>query len=408
MKEGGFDVIIGNPPYIRNRELKGNEKRFMNNNFETAEGQYDVYQLFFEKAINLMKDGAFLGFITSNKYAITSYGKKLRKFILDNCQIISIVDVSNIRVFKEASTYPYIIIVRKESNEKIRNSTIIEIIKANSEEDLLKARPQKIKQSEFLENEGFVFNISVDKERLPLLKNIQKHAVKLGDIAIIKETVHTGNIRKKLVVHSKLNEKCKKLLRGKDCQKYYYKWQKLWIIADPSIISKSKGEYATIPDDSYFSQPKLFLREIAERITSCYDEKGYYSLNKAYVINQKNKNYSLKFILGVLNSKLLSWFFRIKFESAHIRGGYLQFKKQYTSQLPIKIMPDSEQQPIIKLVDKMLSLNKRLNEIGDKKTDERARIEVEIKKTDAEIDELVYTLYGITVEEKKIIEESLK
>ena len=75
---------------------------------------------------------------------------------------------------------------------------------------------------------------------------------------------------------------------------------------------------------------------------------------------------------------------------------------------PIKIIPESEQQPLIKLVDKMLYLNKRLNEIGDKKTDERARIEEEIKHTDNEIDELVYKIYGITEEEKKIIEESLK
>jgi hypothetical protein len=76
--------------------------------------------------------------------------------------------------------------------------------------------------------------------------------------------------------------------------------------------------------------------------------------------------------------------------------------------LPIRIVPESQQQPLIKLVDKMLSLHKRLNELGDKKTDERAKIEEEIKKTDAEIDELVYKLYGITEEEKRIIEESMK
>jgi len=405
MDEGGFDVVIGNPPYIRNRELKENEKKFMNTNFETAEGQYDIYQLFFEKAIKLMKNGAILGFITSNKYAITSYGKKLRKFILDNCQILSIADVSNIRVFKEASTYPYIIILRKEINKKIRDNTNIQIIKANVE-DLLKTTPQIIKQSDFLKNEDFAFNLDTDKEKFSLFKKIQENTVKLGDIAIIKETVHTGNMREKLVVYSKLNEKCKKLLRGRDCQRYYFKWQNLWIIADPSIIDKSKGEYATIPRDSYFREPKLFLREIADRITACYDEEGYYSLNKAYIIIQRNKSYSLKFILGLLNSKLLSWFFRAKFESVHVRGGYLQFKKQYTSQLPIKIVLETEQQPIIKLVDKMIALNKRLNEIGDKKTDERIKVDEEIKKTDAEIDELVYELYGIKEEEKKIIEES--
>lgn len=89
-------------------------------------------------------------------------------------------------------------------------------------------------------------------------------------------------------------------------------------------------------------------------------------------------------------------------------GGYLDLRGVQIGQLPIKNTLESQQQPIIKLVDKMLSLNNRINEIGNKKTDERAKIEEEIKKTDNEIDELVYKIYGITEEEKKIIEDSLK
>jgi hypothetical protein len=91
-----------------------------------------------------------------------------------------------------------------------------------------------------------------------------------------------------------------------------------------------------------------------------------------------------------------------------MRGGFIELRTFEIEQLPIKKFPETKQQPLIKLVDKMLSLNKRLNEIGDKKTDKRDKIEEEIKKTDAEIDELVYKIYGITAKEKKIIEDSLK
>jgi adenine-specific DNA-methyltransferase len=395
--ERGFDVVIGNPPYIRNRELKETEKRVMNNTFKTAEGQYDIYQLFFEEGTNLMKYGALLGFITSNKYTIANYGKKLRKLILDNYQILSLIDISNIMVFKDASTYPYITILRKETDENIRDSTNIKIMNVDSAENLLKSKQLEIKQSVFLDSADFEFNIHLDKDKLPLLKEIQRDAIPLGDIALIKETVHTGNIREKLIVESRVNEKCKKLLRGRDCQRYYFKWQNLWIVANTDIINKSKGEYANIPDDFYFRPPKLFLREIANEITSCYDEEGYYSLNKAYVINQKDKGYPLKFILALLNSELLSWFFRIKYESAHVRGGYLQFKKQYTSQLPIKRTLKYQQQPFIKLVDKIIFLNE---------TEERRESEEElIEFIDQQIiDSLVYELYF----KEKFEEEGLK
>jgi len=106
----------------------------------------------------------------------------------------------------------------------------------------------------------------------------------------------------------------------------------------------------------------------------------------------------------LLNSKLINCYYK-NFAVTN-RDATPQLKKVDLDKFPILLPKDK--QPLITLVDKMLSLNKRLNEIGDKKTDERARIEEEIKKTDAEIDELVYKIYGITEEEKKVIEKSLK
>ena len=90
-----------------------------------------------------------------------------------------------------------------------------------------------------------------------------------------------------------------------------------------------------------------------------------------------------------------------------MQGGYFRCFKQYLDQIPLKKVSVDKQEPLINLVNKILPLNKRLNELGDKKTDEREKLEQEIKKTDKEIDELVYKIYGITEEEKKIIEESL-
>jgi hypothetical protein len=113
-------------------------------------------------------------------------------------------------------------------------------------------------------------------------------------------------------------------------------------------------------------------------------------------------------VLGLLNSKLIDFYYRYKYSQTHISGGYFAINGKQIDSLPIKLVPESQQQSLIHLVGDMLSLNKRLNELGDKQTNERQKVEDDIKKTDAEIDELVYRLYGITDEEKKVIEESLR
>ncbi|RLG20352.1 hypothetical protein DRN67_00160 [Candidatus Micrarchaeota archaeon] len=406
MKNGGFDVVIGNPPYIRNRELNPKEKKIFETDYQSATGQYDIYQLFFEKSIDLLKEGGMLGFITSNKYTIASYGERIRKLILNKCQIISIIDVSNIRVFKDAAIYPYIILLRKNKFKNIRDATKIQIFRAKSEEDLLNLERSELKQSEFLENEGAVFKITFNKEESSILTKLDHDCVKLGEIVTIKETIHTGNIRRKLILDSREGTSSKKLLRGKDCKRYYYKWKGLWVNVNKDSINRAKGEYATIPSSEYFEQPKLFLREIADRITVCYDERDFYSLNKAYVVILKDRKYSLKYLMGLLNSKLLSWYFRAKFESAHVRGGHLQYKKQYTTQIPIKDISQNKQKEIEKLVENIITLYSKTTEIGNKQTDEKTRIAKKILETEKNIDELVYRIYGLTEEEKKIVEAS--
>ncbi len=403
--EGGFDVVVGNPPYVRNRELKKHEKKFMNTYFETAEGQYDIYQLFFEKSIKLLKEGGLLGFITSNKYATAEYGKKLRKFILDNCRILFIVDVSNIDVFKDASTYPYILILQKTSKkDKIKNNKI-NVIRISHENELYQIKPISTAQSNFNTDKNFTFNLSIMDSRL--IEKIKSDSISLGDICEIREAIHTGNIREKVLFNQKKNEACKKVIGGRDISRYNSHWNGKWILYDPKIINRQKGEYGNFPDKKYFDNPKLLIRDISLRMTATYDDSKLYCLNTLYstILKESVNDFDLKYILAIINSNLVHYFFKSQFSGAHVRGGYLRFKPMFSKQVPIKQIPESQQQSIIKLVDKMLSLNKRLNEIGDKKTDERAKIEEEIKKTDTEIDRLVYNLYGLTEDEIKIVEE---
>jgi hypothetical protein len=151
-----------------------------------------------------------------------------------------------------------------------------------------------------------------------------------------------------------------------------------------------------------FDKPKIIWGNLATRSSFSLDEtNGFYVNNPACILPTDSR-----YVLGVLNSKLMSYF--LKSICAERQGGFIEQKPVYVSQVPIKKPTEQQEAELTVLVNKMLQLNERLVSIGDKRTDERARIEEEIRKTDAEIDGEVYSIYGITEEEKRIIEDSLR
>ncbi|MCK9281659.1 MAG: Eco57I restriction-modification methylase domain-containing protein [Melioribacteraceae bacterium] len=405
MKSGGFDAIVGNPPYVRNRELDIKSKNYFKYNYLCIHGQYDLYQLFYERAIKIIKNYSFIGYISSNKFSITNYGYKLRDYILKTCEIEKIIDVSNMDVFKEVSTYPYIVIIKKSHTIDPLHH-IISLI-AQDQDDLINPKYFSLSQTFFSSSTTKNFIIKIIPQ---FFEKFETNTAKLGDIASIKETIHTGNIRDKLIGNKYINDNSKRLLAGKDVHRYWIEWKNRFVNYDSKIINKNNGEYASLPDKKYFESPKILMREIANQIECYYDDQDYYSLNKAYSVQLLDDTTNFFYLLGVLNSKLLSYFFRIKFEEAHVRGGYLQFKKLYTSQLPIKLINinnDREELLYNQLIEFVAEIQESKRFYLKSKTEsERNYLEKKCISLDRQIDNLVYELYGLTEEEIKIVEST--
>jgi len=392
-QEESFDVVIGNPPYVRNTELPNRDKEFFIKNYSSAHKQYDIYVLFFEIGLKLLKNKGYLGFITSNKFIASEYGQKLRELILKQCRVASLIDVSNLRVFKDASTYPVITILQKTKEEGYRKNNNISFQKIEDISDLYSNKNiTVIKQSKFMENEDNQLLEHKGNKKSDLIKKIEKNCFKIKNLFLCQR----GSPKNKIKIFDNKTRESLSCIISRDANRYCPKVsEKIFVMSDlqNKIISKEK----------------ILLPRTVLSLKAAYETGNNFIMDRIYYLIPKDGvKTNLKFVTGILNSKLMDFYYKIGFGTTHVGGGYLDLRGIQIVELPIKQIPESQQQPLIKLVDKMLSLNKRLNEIGDKKTSESAKLEEEIKKTDNEIDQLVYKLYGLTKEEIAIVEESLK
>lgn len=377
MDEGGFDVVVGNPPY--GADLEDTERKFLLNNYSATKNNTDTAVAFINKSFNLLKKDGYFGLIVPKPLIYSQKWIACREFIRKD--LISIVDVS--KAFEDVLLEQVIILIKKNSN--VKNYFI----------DFIDSKQKSIKvEKSLIDKFGNLINDVSDKELSIAIKlNKGKY---ISDIA---------DIKRGLIIQRFLKQEGDlPVLRGKTIGRYLIKEVKEFI---------TKEDYKKIETKaSYLLKPKIVVQNIVAHVTkpkdhiiimTSLDEKGLLALDNVGCIFLKDRAINRLFLLALLNSTLMSWYaYRFIYAKA-IRT--MRLDKYHISKMPLcDYKGKPEYNKLITFADKMLSLNKRLNEFGDKKTDDRARIEEEIKKTDKEIDELVYKLYDITEEEKRIIE----
>ncbi len=385
INEGGFDVVIGNPPYfnIKSDDILKNSKDFK----LLSSGVLNAASLFLKRGLDLLKDNGYLGFIIPKSFLIVDSWKPIRNIILEN-SLIAVRDVS--MAFEEVGLEQVVVIVKKAKPRYNK----VRILKGDKEINVI--------SQEFFQKRGIILT-SLNREKLMIIEKIEKGSLNLEEFAEMPR----GITVKSSEYYEVPSEERIHVLGGTNVERYGLK-----------VGGKRKpNRYLTKTDariqqrNEIFRGERIIYQNIASSVPKIVAtlELTHYGLPTDDTLNNlliSDSSLNSKYILAMLNSTLITFYLRYAIINCSLLTIHLD--KPYLGKIPIKKISITEQQPLIKLVDRMLSLNKRLNEIGDKKTDERARIEEEIKKTDAEIDERVYRVYGITGEEKKIIEESLK
>jgi len=346
---GGFDCVIGNPPYIPTEYIKEKDKMYLEKTYQSAFGRINLYPIFYEKGIKLLSKNGMLGFITPYTILKNKYYKESRKFILENTSIKELIDFKGITVFEDAAVDSIIFILRNIKNASNTYRQISNIQNFQSG----KFKSFEISQSEIQKNEDLSLYISPNEK---LINKITKNTIELKKIIDFNQGVITGE-NKKYLTYSQ-NEFTKKVITGRDFNRYSLKESNQYLIYDTSKLHRPRKTKIFEVDE------KIVLRQTGAYPICFIDTKQHYTLDTVHNGLILNDNYNSKFLLSLLNSKLLRFFYENQInESGKV---FAQVKIIYIDPLPIKEIGAKAQQPFIEKADKMLALNQQLQEKSNK------------------------------------------
>lgn len=449
MKKGGFDVIVGNPPY--GAIMKEREKVFLKSIFCSYEYQVNSYALFYEQGLNLLKNGGFLAFITPTTFTYQYYFNNLRK-LFEKYQIEKIHKHAY-EVFFDANIGDSVSwIMRKITNKK--ENIDLAVCKNISEETSYV--PKSKKYEEIVQGDG-AYNLNEDNFNL---RNIYKNTKTLGDIARITVGIKPYQVGKgtpKQVEDTVKNKPYTSIykkddsylscINGKDFHRYGY-------IQEPKMYL-SYGKWLAEPREGapFFDSEKIIVRQTSDSLIAHYDSEKKINLNNVYNIGSNGSEFNLKYLLVLLNSRVLNYIYQTL---AQEKGRlFAEVKKVNLEKLPIKNIDLDKQNIFIEKANQMLNLHKNFQEkiqkaiklirhefqlekinskierfyeldfngfieaIGIKKLDlqkkselldffEKNKMELlnlnsQIEKGNDIIDTMVFDLYGLTSEERVIV-----
>lgn len=384
--------MIANPPYVDYRDISKNIIKAVSHYKTNIKSKRpNLYMYFIERGFYLLKHKGIFVFINPNHFLSINSGLGLRKFILENTTIKFIIDVSYIKVFQEVATYPmiWLFVKNNESNYEIK-------INACNHLDKLGDTTFSVTKNEILNESSLLIPINQDYK---LIRKIENGNIKLGSVCnMILGTSQSGYGKKKinksqyLKLEDKQKKRYKPILQTSDIKKYYIDWQGEYIpynIYSDSVISV------------FEQKDKIVIARVTRRLQCAIDSEQRF-IGKATILFDCKIN--MLYILGILNSKLINYWYSKKFETVHMASGYLRFDIPYLKEIPIPSISSQSHHTIKQietLVDKILSRTQSEDYL------ENPQKQAKVKQYQRQIDQLVYKLYELTDEEIKIVEREV-
>lgn len=446
-KQGGFDGVIGNPPYIRMEAFK-ELKDYLKDHYDSHDERSDLYAYFVERASILLKQDGLFGMIISNKFLRANYGQPLRAFILRNMTILRVTDFAGLPVFVGATVRTIVLISEKKIADNsefqysppLKEDVFTAVVSGSSrlETEIVEAS-YRIKQAS-LGTDSWSLSTSESSE---IMEKLKKGSISLGDYCggVIGYGIKSG-LDKAFVIDrttflelvaedAKSAEVLKPYINGKDIRRYKIDYRGLYIIyfhrgmdakKYPAVINYLKKfrseletratkqewyelQQAQFNYDQFFSGQKIVLPDIAPGPRFARDAEGYYGATTTFFVPKNDPA-----LLAVLNSNVASFYF--KQTCAGLEGKnevYLRFKRQYVEGFPIpsslRAMDDKKINE--SLAPRAMELERLVSTLELANTaHERTSIERQISALEKVIDQVVFALYGLNSREIQIIESA--
>ena len=384
-------MVIGNPPYVMLQNLETRDVfNYASSKFQSAKYKIDTYQLFTEQAIKLLKYNGLLGFITPNTFLKNIHSEPLRRFILENA-ILQEILLFNFSVFSSASVDTCIFIIEKGTASKESELTV-----NSASSEFVVEKLSNIHQSVFSTNNRTDFNLLISDRDTEVLNKISRNTHPLIYYCDAYFGIQTYD-RKKYVSEVKQNDQFKPVIDGGNIEPYKLKPSIEFVNYIPSAI-KSGG------NEKIYRQDRICIRQIGLSPIATFVPANIFTLNTIYNVYMKEDNLAnLKFLLGIINSKTTSFFW--KKNNSDEKKTFPKIKKEAILSIKVPVITknnESLQIEIVKLVDQLLKLNEE--KANEKLQSRISQLESKIDYCENRIDEIVYLLYDLTEEEIKIVE----
>ncbi|MCY7353264.1 MAG: Eco57I restriction-modification methylase domain-containing protein [Cytophagaceae bacterium] len=357
---GGFDVVVGNPPYLGGRDWKeefGRRYDYFANQYEVADYQFDMYVLFWERSVKLTASQGYISLITPNTWLNNQSNLKLRTFILRETQVCEIADYSDVPVFPDAVVLPVVTTLKRSLPPPTGKW---ETRLARPGADFVPREFGRLPQSVWADDELKIFNINLRTEDLPIRQKIETGGQRVDELAVVKRGVmlyETGKGNPKQKPEDAKNnryeadfqkdETWRKFLEGKDIQPYEINYQTRWV--------KYGDNLAAMREPTLFEGDRLLVRLIVGERLVCAHTSDDFVTSQLLQIVKPHDPASAKFLLGVLGSTLMAWYFRKKFN--RLDKTFPEIRIYELASLPIRTSDEIIRGKISQYVENQLSLH---------------------------------------------------